>query len=256
MEIDKIYLGDCLELMKEIPDNSIDCIICDLPYGETGNKWDVLIDSQSLFTEYRRIIKDEGAILLFGSFRLGARLLMAAPDLYKYEWVWEKDNGTNVPNVNLQPFRVHEYIYVFSKGRCSNGTRTPMKYNPQKTEGKPYSCKRGRMSSNWKGEGSLKSVTTNNESGLRHPKTVQFFKRDKSKLHPTQKPVELLRFLIRTYTDMGGVILDNCIGSGSTAIAAIRENRHFIGIELDDKYYKIATDRVNKELKEQKIRFD
>lgn len=254
MEIDKIYSGDCLELMKEIPDNSIDCIICDLPYGETGNKWDVLIDSQSLFTEYRRIIKDEGAILLFGSFRLGARLLMAAPDLYKYEWVWVKDNGTNIPSVNLQPFRVHEYIYVFGKGRCSNGTKTPMKYNPQKTEGKPYSCKRGLMSSNWKG--GLKNVVTNNESGLRHPKTVQFFKRDKSKLHPTQKPVELLRFLIRTYTDMGGVILDNCIGSGSTAVAAIRENRHFIGMELDDKYYKIATDRINKELQEPKIRFD
>lgn len=254
MEIDKIYSGDCLELMKEIPDNSIDCIICDLPYGETGNKWDVLIDSQSLFTEYRRIIKDEGAILLFGSFRLGARLLMAAPDLYKYEWVWEKDNGTNVPNVNLQPFRVHEYVYVFSKGRCTNGTRTPMRYNPQKTKGKPYCQKRGRISDNWKG--GLKNVVTNNESGLRHPKTVQFFKRDKSKLHPTQKPVELLRFLIRTYTDMGGVILDNCIGSGSTAVAAIRENRHFIGMELDDKYYKIATDRINKELQEPKIRFD
>ena len=247
IELDKIYLGDCLELMKEIPDKSIDCIICDLPYGETGNKWDVLIDSQSLFTEYRRIIKDDGAILLFGSFRMGARLLMAAPDLYKYEWVWEKDNGTNVPNVNLQPFRVHEYIYVFSKGRCSNGTRTPMKYNPQKTEGKPYSCKRGRMSSNWKGEGSLKSVTTNNESGLRHPKTIQFFKRDKNKLHPTQKPVDLYAYLIRTYTNKGDLILDNCIGCGTAAIAAIREGRHFIGFETCEEYYNIAIDRIKKE---------
>ena len=250
IELDKIYLGDCLELMREIPDNSIDCIICDLPYGETDNKWDIPIDNQSLFAEYRRIIKDEGAILLFGSFKLGTKLLTAAPDLYKYEWVWEKESGTNIGNVNFQPFRVHEYIYVFGKGRCANGIRTPMKYNPQKTEGKPYCIKKGSLSGNWRG---LKDFTTNNESGLRHPKTVQFFKRDKSKLHPTQKPVKLLRFLIRTYTDMGGVILDNCIGSGSTAIAAIKENRHFIGMELDDKYYKIATERVNKELQELKI---
>ena len=247
MEIDKIYLGDCLDLMKEIPDKSIDCIICDLPYGETGNKWDILIDSQSLFTQYRRIIKEDGAILLFGSFRFGQRLLTVAPDLYKYERVWVKDNGTNVPSVNLQPFRVHEYIYVFGKGRCSNGTKTPMKYNPQKTEGKPYSCKRGLMSSNWKGDGSLKSVITNNESGLRHPKTVQFFKRDKNKLHPTQKPVELLRYLIRTYTNEGDLILDNCVGSGTTAVAAIKENRHFIGMELNKEYYDIACERISKQ---------
>ena len=184
MEIDKIYLGDCLELMKEIPDKSIDCIIYDLPYAETGNKWDILIDSEELFAQYRRIIKDNGAIVLFGSFRLGTRLLMAAPDLYKYEWIWQKDNGTNAPNVNLQPFRVHEYVFIFSKGRCTNGTRVPMRYNPQKTEGKPYCQKSGRMSDNWKG--GLKNIITNNESGLRHPKTVQYFKRDKNKLHPTQ----------------------------------------------------------------------
>ena len=248
MEIDKIYLGDCLELMKEIPDASVDCIICDLPYSETGNKWDVLIDSEKLFSEYRRIIKNDGAIVLFGSFRLGARLLTAAPDLYKYEWIWEKDNGTNAPNVNLQPFRVHEYVFVFGKGRCTNGTRVPMKYNPQKTQGKPYCQKSGRMSDNWKG--GLKNVITNNESGLRHPKTVQYFKRDKDKLHPTQKPVELVRYLIRTYTNEGDIVLDNCVGSGTTAVAAIKEKRHFIGMELNKEYYDIACERINKEREE------
>ena len=245
IELDKIYLEDCLEGMKKIDDCSIDCIICDLPYGETGNKWDILIDSQSLFTQYRRIIKEEGAILLFGSFRFGQRLLTVAPDLYKYEWVWEKENGTNVPNANFQPLRIHEYIYVFGKGRCANGTRTPMKYNPQKTEGKPYCIKRGRTSSNWRGV--LKDATTNNESGLRYPKTVQYFKRDKNKFHPTQKPVELLRYLIRTYSNEGDVILDNCIGSGTTAIAAIREGRHFISFETCEEYYNIAIDRIKKE---------
>lgn len=233
--------GDCLELMKEIPDESIDMILCDLPYKETGNKWDKGIDLDSLFEQYRRIIKEDGCIALNGTFKFGVQLYNTAPDLYKYEWIWEKDNGTNAPNVNLQPFRIHEFVFIFGKGRVTNGKRTPMKYFPQKTEGKPYKQKSGRISENWKG--GLKNIITNNESGLRHPKTIQKFNRDRG-FHPTQKPVEMLKYFIQTYTNEGDLVLDNCMGSGSTGVACKQLNRSFIGYELDKKYYEIAKNRI------------
>ena len=237
-----IKQGDCLELMKEIPDTSIDMILCDLPYQETGNKWDKFVNLEQLFNEYRRIIKDDGCIALNGTFKFGTHLMNIAPDLYKYEWVWEKDNGTNAPNVNLQPFRVHEYIFIFGKGRVTNGNRIPMKYYPQKTEGKPYKQKSGRMSENWKG--GLNNIITDNKDGLRHPKTIQKFNRDRG-YHPTQKPVALLEYLIKTYTNEGDTVLDNCMGSGSTGVACINTNRNFIGYELNEKYFKIAEKRIN-----------
>ena len=233
--------GDCLELMKEIPDESIDMILCDLPYKETGNKWDKGIDLDSLFEQYRRVIKEDGCIALNGTFKFGVQLYNTAPDLYKYEWIWEKDNGTNAPNVNLQPFRIHEFVFIFGKGRVTNGKRTPMKYFPQKTEGKPYKQKSGRISENWKG--GLKNIITNNESGLRHPKTIQKFNRDRG-FHPTQKPVEMLKYFIQTYTKEGDLVLDNCMGSGSTGVACKELNRSFIGYELDKKYYEIAKNRI------------
>lgn len=233
--------GDCLELMKEIPDESIDMILCDLPYKETGNKWDKGINLKSLFEQYRRIIKENGCIALNGTFKFGVQLYNTAPDLYKYEWIWEKDNGTNAPNVNLQPFRIHEFVFIFGKGRVTNGNRTPMKYFPQKTQGKPYIQKSGKMSENWKG--GLKNIITNNSSGLRHPKTIQKFNRDRG-LHPTQKPVEMLKYFIKTYTNEGDLVLDNCMGSGSTGVACKLLNRSFIGYELDRKYYEIAKKRI------------
>lgn len=233
--------GDCLELMKEIPDESVDMILCDLPYKETGNKWDKGIDLDSLFEQYRRIIKEDGCIALNGTFKFGVQLYNTAPDLYKYEWIWEKDNGTNAPNVNLQPFRIHEFVFIFGKGRVTNGKRIPMKYFPQKTEGKPYKQKSGRVSENWKG--GLKNIITNNESGLRHPKTIQKFNRDRG-FHPTQKPVEMLKYFIQTYTKEGDLVLDNCMGSGSTGVACKQLNRSFIGYELDKKYYEIAKNRI------------
>ena len=143
--------GDCLELMSKLKDESIDLILCDLPYKETGNKWDKSFPLAEVCKEFERIIKEDGCIALTGTFRFGVQLFNLMPHLYKYDWVWEKDNGTNAPNVNLQPFRTHENVYIFGKGRVTNGTRTPMKYFPQKTEGKPYTQKSGRMSENWKG---------------------------------------------------------------------------------------------------------
>lgn len=237
----QLYCGDCLELIKGIPDETVDMVLCDLPYKETGNKWDKGIDLNFLFDEYRRIIKENGCIALNGTFKFGVQLYNTAPDLYKYEWIWEKDNGTNAPNVNLQPFRVHEFLFIFGKGRVTNGTRVPMKYFPQKTQGKPYVQKSGRMSENWKG--GLKNIVTDNSSGLRHPKTIQKFNRDRG-FHPTQKPVEMLKYFIKTYTNEGDLVLDNCMGSGSTGVACLESNRNFIGIELDKSYYDIALQRL------------
>lgn len=237
----QLYCGDCLELIKGIPDETVDMVLCDLPYKETGNKWDKGIDLNLLFDEYRRIIKEDGCIALNGTFKFGVQLYNTAPDLYKYEWIWEKDNGTNAPNVNLQPFRVHEFLFIFGKGRVTNGTRVPMKYFPQKTQGKPYVQKSGRMSENWKG--GLKNIVTDNSSGLRHPKTIQKFNRDRG-FHPTQKPVEMLKYFIKTYTNEGDLVLDNCMGSGSTGVACKQTNRSFIGIELDKNYFNIAKERI------------
>ena len=240
-----LILGDCLEVMQTIPDKSVDAIICDLPYAETGNKWDFIIEPKQLWENYERIIKDDGCIALTGTFKFGVHLYQQAPHLYKYDWVWEKDNGTNAPNVNLQPFRIHEQVFIFGKGRVTNGTRVPMKYNPQKTEGKPYTQKSGKMSDNWKG--GLGQVVTNNIDGLRHPKTIQKINRDKDKYHPTQKPVALMEYLVKTYTNQGDTVLDNCMGSGTTGVACKNLGRKFIGIEKDPIYFEIAKKRIEDE---------
>ncbi len=234
--------GDCLEVMKEIEDKSINMILCDLPYKETGNKWDnKLINTKEIFKEYERIIKENGAIVLTATMRFAIELISAGYHLYKYDWIWEKDNGTNAPNTPYQPFRIHEFVLIFGKGRVTNGTRCPMKYNPQKTMGKPYKQMSGKVSENWKG--GLKNVVTDNKDGLRHPKTIQKFTRDRG-LHPTQKPVALFEYLIKTYTNEGDLVLDNCMGSGTTGVACVNLNRDFIGIELDEKYFEIAKQRI------------
>lgn len=237
-----IYNDDCFNILKNIKNESINMILSDLPYAETGNKWDRLLPLDKLFEEFERIITFNGAIVLTGTFKFGVKLYNIAPHLYKYDWVWEKDNGTNAPNVNLQPFRTHENIFIFGKGRVTNGNRMPMKYNPQKTKGEPYCQTSGRMSENWKG--GLKNITTNNEDGLRHPKTIQKFNRDKNGFHPTQKPVSLMEFLILTYTDENDIVLDPCMGSGSTGVACANTNRNFIGVEIEQKYFDIAKQRL------------
>ena len=245
----KLFNGDCLEVMKRIPDNSINMILCDLPYKETGNQWDKQFNLEGVCKEYERIIKEDGCIALTGTFRFGVQLFNLMPHLYKYDWVWEKDNGTNAPNVNYQPFRIHENVYVFGKGRVTNGTRTPMKYFPQKTDGKPYCQKSGRMSENWKG--GLGTVVTNNADGKRHPKTIQKFIRDKGGLHPTQKPVSMMEYFVKTYTKEGDLVLDCCMGSGSTGVACVNTNRNFIGIEIDPNYFQIASRRIGASKEEQ-----
>lgn len=230
--------GDCLELMKDIPDKSIDMILCDLPYNTsnrktTWNEWDSEINLSNLWDEYNRVMKDNGVVVLFAQGLFVANVIMSNPKNYKYEWIWQKEQGTGFLNAKRMPLKNHENILVFYK-------KTPI-YNPQMRKGfKPYSQKSGRGSSNY---GEQIRVITEND-GTRYPVDIVEFKRDKNKLHPTQKPVALLEYLIKTYTNEGNLVLDNCMGSGSTGVACINTNRNFIGIELDENYFKIAKERI------------
>jgi site-specific DNA-methyltransferase (adenine-specific) len=225
--------GDCLEIMKDITDKSIDMILCDLPYGTTRNKWDSIIPLDKLWEQYERIIKDNGAIILFSQMPFTAELVHSKLKLFKYEWIWEKDNGTGFLNAKKMPLKIHENILVFYKN--------PPAYNPQMRKGfKPYTQKSGRGSSNY---GRQVQIITNND-GERYPIDIVNFKRDKDKYHPTQKPVALLEYLIKTYTNENDIVLDNCMGSGSTGVACVNTNRNFIGIEKDEKYFEIAKQRI------------
>ncbi len=242
MEIDKIYNCDCLEGMKQIPDCSVDAIICDLPYGTTRNAWDSVIPLDQLWEQYKRIVKPNAAIVLFAQTPFDKVLGCSNLEMLKYEWIWEKEMGTGFLNANYAPLKSHENILVFSKGTAAhNGT--PMKYNPQMEQGTPYSCKQGDMVNNYDTAHMVKAIKTEND-GKRYPKTVLRFDRDKDGWHPTQKPVDLLRYLIRTYSNEGDTILDNCMGSGTTAVACIKEKRHFIGFELNKEYFEKADKRI------------
>lgn len=228
-----IKQGDCLELMKDIPDESIDMILCDLPYGTTKNKWDSVIPLNKLWKSYERIIKDNGAIVLFSQMPFSAELVHSNLKLFKYEWIWQKDNGTGFLNAKKMPLKIHENILVFYK-------KLPL-YNPQMRTGfKPYKCKQGRHSTNY---GAYEQGHITESNGERYPIDIIKFKKD-SGLHPTQKPVELLEYLIKTYTNENETVLDNCMGSGSTGVACVNTNRNFIGYELDEHYFQIAKERL------------
>lgn len=230
--------GDCLEVMKDIPDKSVDMILCDLPYGTTKNKWDTIIDLNELWKGYERIIKDNGAIVLFSQMPFSAELVHSNLKLFRYEWVWKKENGTGFLNAKKMPLKIHENILVFYK-------KLPI-YNPQMRKGfKPYTCKQGSGSSNWNYNKDFGGYITKND-GERYPIDIIEFKKDTG-LHPTQKPVALLEYLIKTYTNEGDVVLDNCMGSGSTGVACLNTNRNFIGIEIDEKYFEIAKNRIEVE---------
>ena len=227
----------------EVQGLKVDMVFADLPYNETGNKWDSKIDHKKMFDYLRVLCKKEAPMVFTGTFRFGVELFNAAPDLYKYDWVWEKDNATNIVSANHQPLRIHENIYVFGLGAVSHTPRGGyMTYNPQKTQGKPYRCVSGRQSENWKG-GNVSGFETNNESGLRHPKTIQYFCRDRG-LHPTQKPLEMMEYLVKTYSNENDTVVDLTMGSGTTGVACIKLNRNFIGCEIDKKYFDIASKRM------------
>ena len=244
-----LFNGDCLEIMKMIPDESVDMILCDLPYGTSACKWDSVIPFEPMWEQYERIIKPLGAIVLFGSEPFSSALRISNLKLYKYDWKWEKPNGANFLNFKYQPAKVHEDIMVFGKGATSYSKNGNMTYNPQMTEGTPYNQKSGQQrQDNGHVLGStvrspIKQVYTEN-NGTRYPRSIQKFSLDKDKLHPTQKPIALLEYLIKTYSNEGNLILDNCMGSGSTCVAAKNLGRKYIGIELDKKYFNIAKERL------------
>lgn len=230
-----IKQGDCLELMKEIPRGGVDMILCDLPYGTTACKWDNVIPFEELWKEYNRIIKEKGAIVLFGSEPFSTTLRMSNIKQYKYDWVWNKALAGNGILAKKQPLKIHENIMVFHSGI----------YKPQMTKGKMRKKMKIKESELTGGDSFVEEYIND----LYYPKTILDFSAAnlrKGRLHPTQKPVELLEYLIRTYTNENDTVLDNCMGSGSTGVACINTNRKFIGYELDEKYFNIAKERLNK----------
>ena len=250
MEIDKIYLGDCLELMKEIPDKSIDCIICDLPYGVLNKsnvnvQWDSIIPFLHLWEQYERVAKDNAAIILFAQGMFTAKMMLSNPKLWRYNLIWQKGGRcSGFLNAKKMPLREHEDIMVFYR-------KQPI-YNPQMKKCQPNERNHSRGKQDKKRTNRCYgdfSKVDDIITDYKYPKSILNFKRPHPQVHPTQKPVELIRYLIRTYTNEGDLVLDNCIGSGTTAIAAIKEKRHFIGMELNKEYFDIAQNRISNELK-------
>lgn len=236
--INKIFENDCIEIMKEIPDASIDMILCDLPYGTTQNKWDSVIPLDKLWDEYKRIIKENGAIILTSQGLFTAKLILSQEKLFKYKIVWEKSKATNFLNAKKQPLRKHEDICVFYK-------KQPV-YNPQMGKGTPYDkgFRKNQLSGSY---GDFESVHVSSD-GSRYPTDVVYFKTAESEgevVHPTQKPVELGRYLVRTFSNPGDVVLDNTSGSGSFLVAALQEGRNFIGIEKNDKSELFKEEKID-----------
>ena len=242
----KLYNGDCIEIMKGIPDRSIDLILCDLPYGTTKCGWDIIISFDDLWKQYKRIIKDNGAIVLFGQEPFSSLLRTSNLDMYRYDIYWEKERLTNIMQVKKRVGKTIETISVFYKNQPT--------YNPQmiKYDGKPRSnkVKNGKLGK-LVDDNNDKSVREYVDTGYRYPTQVWKFKRDTltSNIHPTQKPVALLEELIKTFSNKGDTVLDNCMGSGSTGVACINTNRNFIGIELDENYFRIAKERIQSDSK-------
>lgn len=233
-----MWQGDCLELMSHIPDRSVDMILTDLPYGTTACSWDEVIPFEPLWSHYKRIIKDNGAIVLFGSEPFSTKLRMSNLDWYKYDWIWEKSKATNFLNTKLQPLRAYENILVFYK-------RQP-KYNPQMQSGQPYNKGVRKEQTVDDVYGKFRPVEVKSD-GMRFPRNVLYYKTAETEgnvYHKTQKPIKLLEYLIKTYTDENMLVLDNTMGSGSTGVAAKKTGRRFIGIELNDEYFNIAKERI------------
>lgn len=242
--------GDCLEKMKDIPDKSIDMILCDLPYGTTACKWDSVIPFEPLWSQYRRIIKDRRAIVLFAGEPFASTLRLSNIAWYKYDWIWEKNNAVGFVNAKLKPMNKHEVVCVFSNGKTSNRNNSNMIYNPQDL--KPYNktIKNSKMS---KKENTYDRPSTNStvyfQQWTNYPTSILKFNRPSKAVHPTQKPVPLLEYLIRTYSNEGDLVLDNCAGSMSTVIAALNTKRNCIAIEKDTKYFEIGKERVTNHIK-------
>lgn len=229
----QFWLGDCLELMQNIPDGSIDMILCDLPYGTTACKWDTIIPFEPLWEQYWRVAKSNAAVVLTAQCPFDKILGVSQINYLRYEWIWRKEMGTGFLNAKKMPLKNCENVLIFYK-------KLPT-YNPQMTSGKPYIAKSSSDTKNYR-QGTSDQQTINN--GERYPVTCIDFSRDKEKIHPTQKPVALFEYLIKTYTNEGETVLDNCAGSGTTAVACEQTNRKWICIEQLPEYYYPAVMRV------------
>ena len=219
--------------MQQLDSKSVDMILCDLPYGCTRNKWDTVIPIELLWEQYERVAKDNAAIVLFSNQPFTTRLIMSNLKMYRYEIIWAKPRGTDFLNANRKPLKAHENIEVFYK--------RPPYYNRKGRQGKPYRGKSGPKSENW---GEHKSIVVENRDGRRCNTTVYHAPIQRHGYHPTEKPVELLKWLIGMYTRPGDTVLDNCMGSGSTGVACLEMGRDFVGIERDEKYFEIARERI------------
>ena len=240
IELNKIYNEDCLEGMKRIPDKSVDMILCDLPYGTTACNWDTIIPFEPLWEQYNRIIKDNGAIVLFGSEPFSSNLRMSNIGGYKYDWIWDKRIPSGMSYARFQPMRRTENVMIFT----ADGKKTiyypqlELRDKPIKNGGNKYSPSAPIQASK-EGKEYKKTYTHKQPTNL-----LQFDKVRNGTIHPAQKPVALFEYLIRTYTDEGETVLDNCMGSGTTAIASMNTGRNFIGFELDETYFNLANERI------------
>lgn len=229
-----LMLGDCLERMKDIESGTVDMILCDLPYGTTCCSWDAVIPFEPLWAEYERVIKANGAIVLFGAHPFSAVLACSKLEFFRYEWIWEKPSATGFLNADKQPLRAHENILVFYKCLPT--------FNPQKTFGheRKKSKRKNIGSAHYGKQLNIKDY----DSTERYPRTVQVFSKDYPSIHDTQKPVALCEYLIRTYTNAGELVLDNTMGSGTTGVACVNTRRRFIGIEKDEEIFNEAKERI------------
>ena len=239
MRLNHLDNTDCLEGMKEIPDGSVDMVLCDLPYGTTACKWDTVIPLKPLWEQYNRVVKGNGAVVLFCSEPFTSCLIQSNLTNFKYKWIWRKEQGVNPLLAKKQPLNDIEEICVFYRRQCL--------YNPQFTPGAPYKITRDKKSRICEINNHKFRETTTENDGFRYPKRVLEYQRETG-LHPTQKPVALCEYLVKTYTNPGDTVLDNCMGSGSTAVACIRTGRNYIGFELDEKYHAIAQQRIADEI--------
>ena len=231
-----LHLGDCLDILPTLPDNSVNMVMVDLPYGTTACKWDSIIPLDSLWEQYNRICKKNAAMVFTAAQPFTTVLASSNIANFKYEWIWEKPQGTNPMNSKIMPLKSHENILVFYRKKPT--------YNPQMWYSTPYSGFSSNTSTIGEVYGKQQSKHRDNPEGSRFPKTVLKYKQEKG-LHPTQKPVGLMEYLIKTYTNESETVLDNTMGSGTTGLACMNTNRNFIGIESDEKYFKIAEEIIN-----------
>lgn len=244
IKTDALWLmnGDCLERMREIPDGSVDMVLTDPPYGTTACKWDSVIQFEPMWAELKRIIKPNGAIVLFGSEPFSSLLRCSNLKMFKYDWVWNKTKPQGFLNAKARPLVEHELIHVFSNGTCTSTSKT-MTYNPQGL----FLVNRTLINTNTETMGDRdgrKAGSPYKQTQSGYPRSILRYAHDQSKLHPTQKPVALLEYLIKTYTQDGETVLDFTMGSGSTGVACAGTNRRFIGIERDINFYGVACERI------------